>query len=77
MPRRSTVPATDRQREALVAVKKFRSSHGYGPSVRDVADDLKCQPPTALGILHRLVRDGRMTHAPGVPRTWEVKGGAL
>lgn len=63
-----------RREEVLKAIRGFVKSHGYAPTVRDLADMLGVGHSTIQKALTDLVNDGKIQRAGGVSRGLVVKG---
>lgn len=61
---------TKRGIEVLAFVHKFRESHQYGPTVREIAKAVGwSSTSTAHHVLSVLERDGLLSQVPKIPRT--------
>lgn len=62
-----------RREEVLNAIRSFVKTHGYAPTVRDLADILGVGHSTIQRALTDLVNDGKIQRAGGVSRGLVVK----
>ena len=57
----------------VTAVDGYWQAHGYGPSIRDLAECLGVKSPGSVHLtVRKLIESGRLTHEPGRPRTIRV-----
>lgn len=63
---------TDRQAEVERIVAEHHKTHGYAPSVREVAMELGTAINGALRTLRALEAKGRLRHDTGVARSWRI-----
>lgn len=59
----------EHRREITAAVAAFHKLHGYGPSIRDVAEMVGVTPSTASYHIGLLVRAGVLCQDAGVARS--------
>jgi hypothetical protein len=67
MARKTRTP--ERVRNAIAALT---TTNGYPPSLADVAKLVGVSRTRAHSAAQEEVRAGRLTHDPGVPRSWKV-----
>lgn len=64
---------TDKQQEVLTFIGKYLDSHGYPPTVREIAAGFGFRSPRAAhDHLKALERKGFLRSAPGKPRALEI-----
>jgi len=63
---------TSRQKEAEQFIRDYHETHGYAPSVRDVAAWLRISANGAVCHLSALKRKGRILWTPHVARSLRV-----
>jgi repressor LexA len=63
--------------EILEFIEQFRTEHGYPPSVRDIAGRWGMSAAAAHTTLQRLVADGLISTAPGIPRSINITGAGM
>lgn len=63
-----TLRSTDSDRKLVNFIISYTDKHGFPPSRRLIAEHLECGPSMAQRRLERLVREGVIQRAPGVPR---------
>lgn len=63
---------TDRQAEILSCVREFIASHGYAPSVRDIAAKFGMSAAAAHEHLYALAKKGAVSWTPKVARSIRV-----
>jgi repressor LexA len=59
---------TARQQQVLDAIHDYRDSHGYPPSLREVAKAVGVNLSTVYRHVLALERKKRLLRAPGIPR---------
>ena len=67
--RKSQTPAKVRRAIALLT-----AIHGHAPSIVEIAKAVGVCPNRAFTACMEEVRAGRLTHTPGVHRSWRVVG---
>ena len=66
-----------RQSQLLEIVTTFTATHGYAPSLSDMAIEIKLSGTRCYQLALRLEAKGRLLHTPRISRSWRVtKGGA-
>jgi DNA-binding MarR family transcriptional regulator len=74
--RSKTQGTSSAQRAVVAAIRRARKMHPhYGPSVRELADDLDVATTDVWQKLVRLRRDGLVAWEDGIPRTIRVVEG--
>ena len=66
---RSQTPTKVRNAIATLTVMK-----GHAPSIVEIAELVGCSPNRAFTAAMEEIRAGRLTHTPGVHRSWRVVG---
>jgi SOS-response transcriptional repressor LexA len=64
-----TTQLTERQARVVETIRNYTDTHGYGPAVRDLADELGISSAGAQRHLDALRRKGAITRTPGVARS--------
>ncbi|MCO4316323.1 hypothetical protein M8997_003935 [Phyllobacterium sp. 21LDTY02-6] len=64
---------TDRQQQALDAVKAFQTEHGQSPTFKEAAELLGCSSTAAFYMLHRLEERGHIEIEPHQRRSITLK----
>lgn len=59
---------TSRQRDVLAFVRGYLASHGYPPSVRELAETLDITGNAVHGHLTAIERKGHLRRVPGIAR---------
>ncbi|MCW2412022.1 MULTISPECIES: LexA family protein [unclassified Sphingobium] len=67
VPRLSPLMAS-RKLQALAFIEQYYAARGAGPSLSELAAALNCNRSRAQDAVRQLAREGRIRHAPGVPR---------
>jgi len=62
-------PRLDKREQAIRFIGRFWGRKGYGPSIRDVADELRMSVGGTQDLLAKLERDGVVVHAPRIARS--------
>ena len=63
---------TQRERETLSLITDAVLHRGFPPSVRELATQIGCSPPTALEYLRALEVKGHIERVPGSPRAIRI-----
>jgi hypothetical protein len=58
------------------AIATLTAVHGHAPSLTEIAKLVGVSPTRAFTAAMEEVRAGRLTHTPGVHRSWRVIGDA-
>jgi SOS-response transcriptional repressor LexA len=58
--------------DVLDFVRSYWRQHGYGPSVREIAEYSGQSLSTVHGELGRLQQAGKLTSTPGIARSWRA-----
>jgi hypothetical protein len=66
--RRVRPPLTEREALVLGLLRKFRAERGYGPSHRDIANQIPWSLGTVAHDMRQLRLKGYITQPPGTPR---------
>ena len=64
---------TPKQAVLITVLIDYTIEHGYPPSIRNMAEKLGKGRTTVASMLHRLERQGLVSHEWGLVRTWRVK----
>ncbi len=66
---------THAQLDVVQAIRRLRERHpGYGPSYRELADELGVRINDVVQKIARLERDGLVERVPGIARSLSVVG---
>ena len=65
-----------RQAQLLSIVSTFTATHGYAPSLADMAIEIKLSGTRCYQLAMRLEDRGRLLHTPRVARSWRVVKGS-
>ena len=65
-----------RQSQLLEIVTTFTATHGYAPSLSDMAIEINLSGTRCYQLAMRLEDRGRLLHTPRVARSWRVVKGS-
>ena len=65
-------PLVEHDDRIVSFVTSYRREHHYGPSYREIADEVGVALSTVANIIGRLVDEGRLSHVSRIPRTVTV-----
>lgn len=63
---------TDRQKEVLSYIGSYAGSHGFPPTLREIALHFSIAPTSVLGHLHALESKGFIRRQPAKSRCLEI-----
>ena len=66
-------PSTEAQRSLLRFIQTYSATHGFPPTIREIAHGLGRKSLNGTHeTITRCIRDGRLSHEPGKPRSLVV-----
>jgi len=69
-------PPPERHNCILIAIQSHIDTHGYPPTIREIAALTSLPQSTAYQCIKRLERQGYLTRQPGKPRSIALVGAA-
>lgn len=63
----------DRRDGIAEYIESYRSTYGYGPSIREIASDQNISLSLVHHYLHQLIKEGVLSGEPSKARTWRLR----